>query len=158
MKVMLMPLAMAAMFFRTGMSSQYISVTVITLIGEDRTGHGQRRRTKASALHHPNSHNVKIPTLSLQRTERQGRGSLRSILRNAYSARGLGGFAWPLLVTLALVGLALAGLVSGGTRLTVERKIGCVRPLQIFLFSPSTDKREHHAHNEYQHAKRNQEP
>ena len=60
----------------------------------------------------------------------------------------LGSLARSFFVTLALVGI----------HFTVKRKIWCVRTFQILLFSPSTDKRVHHAKDEHQHASRNPEP
>jgi hypothetical protein len=53
-----------------------------------------------------------------------------------------------LFVTLALVGTHIAG----------KRKIWGARPLQILLFSPPAEEREHCANDDYQHGKRNPEP
>jgi hypothetical protein len=71
--------------------------------------------------------------------------------RRARLASGLGRFAWWFFVSHDLVGLVLVG-----AGFTVKGKIWGVRAVQHPLFSPSIDKRVHHATDEYQHANRNQ--
>jgi hypothetical protein len=70
----------------------------------------------------------------------------------------LGGFARYWRVNLVLIALGRITLALVGARVMGKGKIWGVRPLQTLPFSPSAEKRKHRAKDEYQHAKRYQEP